>query len=108
MVPGMLVFSSAAALGQSVLNLRDEHSISNTESDREEKLPLWRRLADTKYSPVTVLSDEAYQKMLQDKLLRIEAEIAIIDDRVKTLKSSECKPKPANSSHAVDTDATRS
>ena len=103
-IPGMLVFSSAAALGQGVLNYREERLSMAMQSGSEKKEPLWRRLANTKYSPMTILSDEEYEKMLLDKLLRVEAEIAIIDDRVKALKGGEGSKKAGVSSRADTND----
>lgn len=44
---------------------------------------------DSKWSPVTRLSDEDYEKALQGKLLRIEADIALIDDDIQALRSPE-------------------
>lgn len=38
-----------------------------------------------------VLSDEQYEKMLREKLLRVEAELAIVDEDVEKLKQREEK-----------------
>ena len=47
------------------------------------------RLIAMKWSPVTKLSDEQYENMLKEKLVRIEAEIALIDDDVARLKGQD-------------------
>lgn len=44
---------------------------------------------DSKWSPITRLSDEDYEKTLQEKLLRIEADIALIDDDIQALRAGE-------------------
>ena len=35
------------------------------------------------------LSDEQYESMLKEKLLRVEVEIAVIDDKIAELKGVE-------------------
>jgi hypothetical protein len=35
---------------------------------------------------MSVLTDEQYEEMLQEKLLKVEAEIAIIDERIEGAK----------------------
>ena len=47
----------------------------------------WRRVADSKYSPMRVLSDEEYEKVLKEKMVRVEAEIAIIDEDIERMQS---------------------
>jgi hypothetical protein len=39
-----------------------------------------------KWSPMEVLTDERYEEMLQEKLLKIEVEIALVDDRIEIYK----------------------
>ena len=36
-----------------------------------------------------VLSDEQYEKILREKLLRVEAELAIVDDDIEKVKQRE-------------------
>jgi len=43
----------------------------------------------SKYSPLTFLSDKEYETILEEKLLRIEAEIAVVDDNIKELRDNE-------------------
>jgi hypothetical protein len=45
----------------------------------------------SKYSPLTFLSDKEYETILEEKLLRIEAEIAVVDDNIKELRDKEAK-----------------
>ena len=44
-------------------------------------------MADSKYSPMKVLSDEEYEKVLRDKLVRVDAEIALVDEDIKKMRS---------------------
>ena len=46
----------------------------------------WTRMARRAWSPVTVMSDEEYAGILRERLLRVEAEIAVLEDRIEGLK----------------------
>ncbi len=43
----------------------------------------------SKWSPVTFLSDQEYEKILEEKLLRVEVEIALVDENIKELREAE-------------------
>jgi hypothetical protein len=47
----------------------------------------------SKWSPIKPLSDRDYEHILEEKLLRVEADIALIDDRIKELRESEGRIK---------------
>lgn len=47
-----------------------------------------QRFAQSKWSPMSVLTDEQYEEMLQERLLKVEAEIAIIDERIEGVKKA--------------------
>jgi hypothetical protein len=50
--------------------------------------PLVQRLAESKWIPLRTLSDEEYRGMLGEKLLSVEAEIALLDDKIAELEKS--------------------
>ncbi|KAL8788043.1 MAG: hypothetical protein Q9195_007509 [Heterodermia aff. obscurata] len=52
-----------------------------------ERKSIWQRTAGGKYSPMKVLSDEEYEKVLREKLVRVEAEIALIDEDIDKIQS---------------------
>ena len=41
---------------------------------------------DSKYSPLSGLSDHDYMMVLRERLLRVEADIALIDDNIRELE----------------------
>lgn len=41
------------------------------------------------WSPVTPLTDRQYEKMLEEKLLKLDAEIAIINENIQELQSKK-------------------
>ena len=73
------MFSVLGAGGQAYANRRE----AKAESSADNK-SFW-----AKWSPVTQLSDEDYEKLLEERLLRVEADISIIDDHIKNLRDSE-------------------
>lgn len=42
-------------------------------------------MAEMKWSPMKVLSDEQYERMLRERLLKVEAEIAILDEKIESV-----------------------
>jgi hypothetical protein len=69
-------------LGQKAYVMLDERHTTaiTTENVRE---PLWKRALNSRYSPMKVLSDDQYAALLKEKLLRVETDIAIIDDDIE-------------------------
>lgn len=78
-VPGMIFWSVTGGLGQLA---------ANVVSWRPSSEP-GRSFLQSKWSPVTYLSDHEYEKILEGRLLRIEAEIAIVDENIKELRDAE-------------------
>lgn len=56
--------------------------------------PFLQRMAESKWIPLRTLSDQEYREMLGEKLLSIEAEIALLDDKIQELEKS--RPIPAS------------
>lgn len=51
--------------------------------------PILQRIADSKWIPLKTLSDDEYRGILSEKLLSIEAEIAIIDEKIEELEKAK-------------------
>ena len=88
-IPGTFMFGLFGFAGQKGYNFLDKKNSEEIEEEaqmtaRGEKKKNWmERIADSKWSPMEALTDERYENMLQEKLLKIEAEIAIIDDKIE-------------------------
>lgn len=85
------MFSIFGLLGQTIYNSMDaqhtqELRLAATEGQKEADSTIWRRVADSKWSPMKVLSDEEYENMLREKLLRVNAEIALVDESIERLR----------------------
>ena len=100
-IPGTIMFTLFGYLGQTVYNTLDARHSEQLASDAQavaegnekDGKRFWERVAEMKWSPLKVLSDEEYGNMLKEKLLRVEAEIALVDEEVERLKAEERRMK---------------
>jgi hypothetical protein len=94
-VAGAIVFAMLGGAGQTIYNLADaRHSAYSNSRPKLETRPGW---LDSKWSPVKVLSDDEYEGMLQEKLLRLNAEIALIDENIVELQKHATRNKALQS-----------
>ncbi|KAH3951292.1 hypothetical protein HBI56_090790 [Parastagonospora nodorum] len=93
-VPGTIMFTLFGWGGQKGYNfldkrnsqeLREQAQLKALGEDRP-KETLVQKFAKSKWSPMSILTDEQYEEMLQEKLLKVEADIAIIDERIEAVK----------------------
>ncbi|KAI1457171.1 hypothetical protein F4805DRAFT_202938 [Annulohypoxylon moriforme] len=88
-IPGILVFSTLGSAGE-YLSQRFKKNPKDNESKPKTS---W---LDSKWSPMKRLSDKEYEEMLEEKILRINAEISLIDDSIASLRESSGQPtKPS-------------
>lgn len=50
--------------------------------------PFLQQLADSKWIPLRSLSDDDYRGMLNEKVLSIEAEVALLDEKIQELEKA--------------------
>ena len=94
------MFTLFGYLGQTIFNILDARhtqQMYQVAIEDRDNTSFWRRIANSKYSPMKILSNEEYEKILQKKLLRVEAEIAVIDDDIEKLKAPSPKEEVARS-----------
>lgn len=91
-IPGAIMFSIFGAAGQAIYNRADANHVENPE-----KKNLKDSWINSKWSPMKVLSDAEYEGMMQEKLLRVNADIALIDESIAALRIQEeaCKKEQA-------------
>ena len=70
-------------LGQAAYN-----SFQRREEEIESKPPYSQRLLDSRWVPLKRISDEDYVRMLHEKTVKIDAEIAIIDEKIGALRKN--------------------
>ncbi len=81
------MFSIFGFGGQYIYNRLD--APDTTSPAAAEKLPFWQALANKKYSPMKVLTDKEYEKILREKLLHVDVEIALVDEKIKEWKEQD-------------------
>lgn len=77
-IPGVLFFST---LGGSTTYLSQKFQ------GREVKERT--SILASKWSPLRKLTDQEYEKLLEEKILKLDAEIAIINDNIAALRTSD-------------------
>ncbi|KAK1139816.1 hypothetical protein N8T08_011135 [Aspergillus melleus] len=96
LIPGAVIFSMLGYVGQSSYNAIDTWQMEHANNPSK---PIIQRIADSKWIPLRSLSDDDYRGMLSEKLLSIEAEISLIDDKIEELEKSKADsglaPMPA-------------
>lgn len=97
-IPGAIMFALLGATGQYLYNVADARN-SALAGKPECKESSW---LDSKWSPMKVLSDQDYENMLREKLLRVNAEIALVDESIEALRSQERESTSAANSEKPD------
>ena len=86
LIPGAIVFSLLGYIGQSSYNAIDTWQMENTHRPSK---PVLQRMAESKWIPLKSLTDEDYRGILREKLLGIEADIALVDDKIQELEKAK-------------------
>ena len=77
-IPGILFFGTVGATGQYVSQRFKSKSQDDSKSS-------W---LDSKWVPLKRLTDKEYEEKLEEKILRIDAEISIIDENIASLRAN--------------------
>ncbi|KAI0381010.1 hypothetical protein F5Y04DRAFT_89772 [Hypomontagnella monticulosa] len=77
-IPGILFFGTVGATGQYVSQRFKSKSQDDSKSS-------W---LDSKWVPLKRLTDREYEEKLEEKILRIDAEISIIDENIASLRAN--------------------
>lgn len=80
------MFSVFGAAGQALYNSADARKSELAQAPENDKKNSW---LNSKWSPMKVLSDSEYENMLREKLLRVNAEIALVDESIEALRAQE-------------------
>ncbi|KAM0451873.1 hypothetical protein ACHAO4_005830 [Trichoderma viride] len=87
-LPAMVMWGVLGAGGQMVAN-----GLSNRKPKVKDEDDSWFR---SKWSPLKKLTDQEYIDMMEEKILRVEADIALIDERITELKSIDQRINDGN------------
>jgi predicted house-cleaning noncanonical NTP pyrophosphatase (MazG superfamily) len=80
------MFAIFGAAGQAIYNRADARNSELAEKGGFDKK---KSILNSKWSPMKVLSDSEYENMLREKLLRVNAQIALVDENIETLRAEE-------------------
>lgn len=86
------MFSIFGFSGQHLHNYLDNRRYAKAVQRMETEQPtgnLIQRLSKHKWSPLKELADDEYENILKEKLLKIETEVALIDDRIGELRKEQ-------------------
>ena len=99
------MFTLFGYVGQTVYNKLDakysEQATVEMHDEREDKKGLWHKVAEMRWSPMKKLSDEEYGNLLKERLLRIEADIALVDEELEKVRSEEKARNARNETSAM-------
>ena len=84
-IPGAIMTGLIGCAGQSGYETFSE---KKSDINSVDSRPLMERLSESKWMPLKSLSNEEYAQMLNDKLLRLEVEISMIDDKIANLQKA--------------------
>ncbi|KAJ5315535.1 hypothetical protein N7476_005842 [Penicillium atrosanguineum] len=97
-LPGLIIFSLLGYCGQSAFNRVDRWQMEMAQNPGK---PILQRMAESKWIPLRHLSDEDYRGILGEKLLSIEAEIALLDEKIQELENTRPAPKKSDTDNPV-------
>lgn len=81
------LFGLLGGSGQFIYN-----KVTTKKTEPPQKVPSSREKfswMNSNWSPMKILSDADYEKMLQEKLLRVNAELALVDEKIEGLRTQE-------------------
>lgn len=77
-----MLFSLFGYVGQKTWNFVERRQ---QENDGKGPKPILQRMADSKWIPLRSLSDDEFRNLLNDKLLSIEVDISLLDEKIESL-----------------------
>ncbi|EED22815.1 conserved hypothetical protein [Talaromyces stipitatus ATCC 10500] len=100
--PGFVVFSLLGYLGQSGWNIAERWHQENEGKEASKPKSILERMAESKWIPLRALSDDDFRNILKEKVLSIEVEIALLDEKIKSLEDERAAASLKESQNAKD------
>ncbi|ESZ98392.1 hypothetical protein SBOR_1270 [Sclerotinia borealis F-4128] len=88
-LPGFVVFGAAGYVGQRIYDAVDERKMEElrlAEGGKKESGESWM---NSRWVPWKKLTDDEYEGMLKERLLKVDAEIAILEDNLEALRGQQ-------------------
>ncbi|KAF8451811.1 hypothetical protein BGX38DRAFT_1181292 [Terfezia claveryi] len=94
-IPGAIMWGLIGIGAQYLYAIADEYHSESVQqqpaSAQASRKGFWERAFRSEWSPVKRLTYEEYKRMLEEKLLGVEADIALIDEEIEILRKSSDK-----------------
>jgi len=100
---GMVVLGGVGWGGQRVWNVRYGGKVTSEEGagvavgarkdEEKASMGVVERMAKSRFNPMRRLSDEEYEGMLREKLIRVEAELQFVDEDIAKLERERSTAK---------------
>lgn len=88
-IPGAIVWGLLGLGGQYAYNTADARhtqEVNGPTQEQDTNSGFWDKALRSQWSPVKRLTDQEYEKMLNEKLLAVDAEIALADEEMVKLE----------------------
>ncbi|KAK4959173.1 hypothetical protein LTR10_003973 [Elasticomyces elasticus] len=85
-IPATLMWSVIGGVGQIGYARYSEGAIARKDLPKED---FWTRMAKRSWFPLKVLSDDEYAEMLREKMLKVDVEIAVLEDKIAALRGQQ-------------------
>ncbi|TQS37860.1 hypothetical protein Golomagni_01652 [Golovinomyces magnicellulatus] len=96
--PGGIMFALFGVAGQALYN-KIEYSRQRSYSENSRNLS-WM---NSRWSPLRAISDEEYEVILQNKIMRVRADIALIDEKIEMIKINQQLTESLNEREPTET-----
>ncbi|KAL1897109.1 hypothetical protein Sste5346_004314 [Sporothrix stenoceras] len=83
-LPAIAVFSIFGATGQAVVNALPSGAAPDDSNSKSSWL-------DSRWSPVTPMTDTEYATFIEDKILKLDVEVSMIDDQLAALRERKAQ-----------------
>jgi hypothetical protein len=80
------MFAVFGAAGQGLYNRADAVASESAEMAAGNRMNSW---LNSKWSPMRLLSSSEYENIMREKLLRVNADIALVDENIEALRARE-------------------
>ncbi|KAI7471669.1 hypothetical protein KC351_g12031 [Hortaea werneckii] len=91
-IPATLMWGLSGLVGQATYNAMYAKPAVVVEGPKE---TFWERMAKKSWTPIKYVTNEEYAEMLREKMLKIDVEIAVLDDKIAELKKQQVQEEAA-------------
>ena len=83
----MIMFSLVGAGGQAIANRLSQGPAQPSTAEGRPTMGFWESILRSRWIPMKALSDDEYLATLKEKMLRLDADVALIDEEIRTLEN---------------------